>query len=373
MRLLDRYLLRELFIPLGYCLCGFLVFWISFDLLSELEDFQKARLGPVDVAEYYLVKTPEFLVTVTPIALLLALLYALTNHARHHELTAMRAAGISYWRLSAPYLGVGFVFSLGVFPLNEWCVPRGGEIADRIRDRYQESQSGAGADWRRTLSFYNAHDHRVWTAGEYNLRTWELRNPQVDWRLPDGTRRQLFAERAEWTNGGWTFYGVQEFVYDSPLATVPSSTKTTNRWQAVEFNETPEHIKSQMKVDNLSSISAAKRPQLSIREISDYLRWNPLPAPQKSAMLRTQLHGRLAEPWTCLVVVLIALPFGAAGGRRSVFVGVANSIFICFAYFILLRFGLALGTGGYVAPWLAAWLPNLFFGAAGIWWTQHVQ
>ena len=78
------------------------------------------------------------------------------------------------------------------------------------------------------------------------------------------------------------------------------------------------------------------------------------------------MHARLAEPWTCLVVVLIALPFGMPAGRRNVFVGVAGSIFIAFAYFLLLRFALALGTGGYLPAWLAAWLPNSGFAAAGI-------
>jgi lipopolysaccharide export system permease protein len=63
--------------------------------------------------------------------------------------------------------------------------------------------------------------------------------------------------------------------------------------------------------------------------------------------------------------VLIAIPFGAASGRRNIFVGVAGSIVICFIYFILLRLGLALGTGGFVPPWLAAWLPNAAFGIAG--------
>lgn len=373
MRLLDRYLLRELFIPLGYCLCGFLVFSISFDLISQLEDFQKARLRPADITEYYLAKAPELLVAVMPIALLLALLYALTNHARHNELTAMRAAGVSFWRLSVPYLAVGVGFSLGVFALNEFCASRGGEVADQILDRGQARPANADRDWRRNLNFHNDRDHRTWTVGEYNLRTYEMKNPQVDWRLSNSNRAHVIAERAEWINGGWTFYDVQEFIYDSPQATVPSNKETTNVWHATEFTETPEQIRSQIKVDSLSSISAAKKPRLSIREISDYLRWNPNPAPPKYAMLNTQLQGRLAEPWTCLVVVLIALPFGAAAGRRNVFVGVANSIFICFAYFILLRFGLALGTGGYLAPWLAAWSPNLLFGGVGIWLTRQAQ
>ena len=71
--------------------------------------------------------------------------------------------------------------------------------------------------------------------------------------------------------------------------------------------------------------------------------------------------------FVCLVVVLIAIPFGGASGRRNAYVGVASSIVICFGYFILMRVGLAMGTGGRLAPWLAAWLPNLLFGGgAGI-------
>src|SRR5688572_14821954 len=82
MRLLDRYLLRELCVPLTYCLAGFMIFWISFDLFDNLEDFQIANLTAAEIARYYAVKTPELLVTVLPVALLLALLFALTNHGR---------------------------------------------------------------------------------------------------------------------------------------------------------------------------------------------------------------------------------------------------------------------------------------------------
>ena len=82
-RLFDRYLLRELLTPLAYCLGGFLIFWISYDLFTDLDKFQAAKLHLFDVIEYSIAMTPQFLVTVLPVALLLALLYTLTNHARH--------------------------------------------------------------------------------------------------------------------------------------------------------------------------------------------------------------------------------------------------------------------------------------------------
>src|SRR6267143_1893213 len=133
MRLLDRYVLRELLVPLGYCLGAFLIFWIAFDLFTELEGLQEFKMHGSDIARYYLVRTPEFLVMVLPISLLLAMLYALTNHARHHEIAAIRAAGVSLWRLAVPYFGVGFAASLVLFALNEFCVPGSADLADRIK------------------------------------------------------------------------------------------------------------------------------------------------------------------------------------------------------------------------------------------------
>src|SRR4051794_36531562 len=135
MRLLDRYLLREFLIPLGYCLCGFLTLWIFFDLFAELNNFQSKKLHGGDIAEYYLVNMPETLSVILPITVLLALLYTLTNHARHHEITAIRAAGVGLWRLCLPYLAVGFIASLGLFALKELIAPDSAEAADKILNR----------------------------------------------------------------------------------------------------------------------------------------------------------------------------------------------------------------------------------------------
>src|SRR5271169_138866 len=133
MRLLDRYLLRELLVPLGYCLSGFLLLWVTADLVNEFGSLQENKLSAGEIVAYYLVQAPGFLVLGMPIALLLALLYALTNHARHHEITAIRAAGVSLWRLCLPYLAVGVLCSLAVLALNELWVPDSADRAERIK------------------------------------------------------------------------------------------------------------------------------------------------------------------------------------------------------------------------------------------------
>src|ERR1043166_2510637 len=193
MRLLDRYLLRELLVPLGYCLCGFLIFWVAFDLFAELNNFQEHKLHGGDILEYYLVKTPEFLVIGMPMALLLALLSPLTTQARHHEITAIRGAGISMWRLCLPYLGVGLAASICLFALNEFWVPNTSDLADKIMNRCVQRPKKPGVA---TSGLANLREKRTWFSGEWNPAASEMLSPQVLWMLPDGSEMWLLAARA---------------------------------------------------------------------------------------------------------------------------------------------------------------------------------
>jgi len=363
MRLLDRYLLRELLVPLSYCLGGFFLFWLAFDLFSYMGELQDHKLRGGDILEYYLARSPEFLVFVLPMALLLALLYTLTNHARHHEIAAMRAAGVSMWRLCVPYLGVGLAASLCLFALNEFCVPNSSEYAERILNRrVQNVKKGVFP----AAGLANLREKRTWLAGEYNPRTSEMLNPQVLWILPDGSQLWLLASRAIRARGVWTFYDAREYRTTTDTNSMLAPSVQTNVLAMPQFRETPEEIESEIKVSRGMSLRSRNKADIPISQLVDYLRLHPHPPDSIKPWLYTKLHGRLALPWTCLVVVLIATPFGAASGRRNVFVGVASSLFICFVYFVLQQFGLALGTGGYVPSWLAAWFPNLSFSLAGM-------
>jgi lipopolysaccharide export system permease protein len=374
MRLLDRYLLREFLIPLGYCLCGFLILWIFFDLFAEMNTFQSKKLHGGDIAQYYLVNMPETLAIILPITVLLALLYTLTNHARNHEITAIRAAGVSLWRLCVPYLAVGFIASVGLFALNELVVPDSSEAADKILNRRAPKTAGALRAYQvANLGFSNARDERKWLIGIYNTDTAEMAKVNVNWKLPDGSSRWLVADRAERANNLWTFYNVNEYNEAPGTGALPMPVLQTNVMAFPQFTETPDEIKSEIKISGASrpSSRSTKLPELSIREILSYLSLHPQPLREKE--LYTKLYGRLAAPWTCLVAVLIAIPFGAGGGRRNVFVGVASSIVICLIYYFLQPLCLTFGSAGYMPPWLAAWLPNLVFGMAGLWMTARVR
>jgi lipopolysaccharide export system permease protein len=373
MRLLDRYLFRELLAPLAYCLGGFLIFWISFDLFNNLEEMQERKLHLLDVLGYTLAMTPEFLVTILPIVVLLALLYTLTNHARHNEITAMRAAGVSLWRICVPYFIVGFFASLALFALNELVVPRSTDWANRILMRYVHKAGDAEMQNQfQNFGFTNARGHRTWFIGEYRVKVSEMLKPQVNWTLPDGSNLHLYADRAIWTNRVWTFFNVAEYSQADPQAPLVPSLQT-NVLAMPQFDETPSQIRSEIKISGYLSLDAARKADIPLRDIYDYLRLHPNLPRDLANQLFTKLHERLAAPWTCLVVVLIAIPFGAASGRRNLFVGVAGSIFICFTFFVLQQISIAFGMDGDLPAWLAAWLPNIIFGGTGLFLMARVR
>ncbi len=477
MRLLDRYLLRELLLPLGVCMGGFLVFWVAFDLFSELANLQREHATAVGIAQLYWIRLPDLLGTILPVGELLALLYALTHHARHNELTAMRAAGVGLWRICVPYLVLGLLLSLGSWWINETLLPDAKEREDRLRASWTDPAATIESrQWRTQVNFQNQTDRRAWSLGAFNLATAEMRQPRLSmylppearweitaetarwtngyWRLTNGldlfhrsasdpdpasmlkpfltttelggtldgvagwsggsievsnvvvwrtnlvspteagrpswriaalspvtgevvglsggapvgarARRLIMADAGIWTHGAWRLLNAREFLYRSATDDLPVT--LTRPWLDLpELTETPDVIRSEVRVSALlTGTKAAKRPQLSVAEVRNYLRLHPQLPARHRALLDTQLQARLASPWTCLVVVLIAVPFSAPSGRRNVFFGVAGSIGIAFAYFVLQSVGFALGQSGQMAPWLAAWLPNLAFGATGI-------
>ena len=365
MRLHDRYLFRELLTPLACCLGGFLVFWISFFFFKQLETIQEKKLNLFDTAEYCAASLPEFFVLVLPILLLLALLYALTHHARHNEITALRAAGVGLWRVCAPYFVVGLLATGIYFALNEIAVPRGARWANDILSRHVSKEREPKNKTRFTKGFPNPRAHRGWEFTEYDAVSTRMSNPTVTWITPDGSWRILMAGSAVRTNGVWTFFSAKLFKRSGQGGALVL-TASTNVLALPELDETPEKIRLLLKFSDAQTLHGSSDADIPLAELWDYLRNDPGLRAEDAHAFQTKFHGRLAAPWTCFVVVLMAIPFGAQSGRRNLFFGVAGSIFICFAYFVLQRVSLAFGMNGHLSGWLAAWLPNFIFAALGI-------
>jgi lipopolysaccharide export system permease protein len=371
MRLLDRYLFRELLAPLFFCLIGIQSLVIFFTVLGDESRIQEAKLHFGETMAYAAATSMQLMPLVLPVCLLLALLMALTQHARYNEITAMRAAGISLWRICIPYFIVGLIASAVVFALNESIVPRCANFSARLMTRYLQPGKNT-KDHVTNLGFTNERGHRTWVIRDYRISTGAMTSPQVDWILPDGSRHRLYADRAVRTNDVWTFYNAEELSQADPASLFVPMLKT-NELAMPEFDETPREINGEIQIGTYLGFAGLRDANIPLKDVFAYLKWHPNMSPGDKSRLLTELHERIATPFTCLVVALIAIPFGAAPGRRNLFFGVAGSIFIFFAYYVLQRVSLAYGSSGALPAWLAAWLPNLFFAVLGLILTLRIR
>jgi lipopolysaccharide export system permease protein len=371
MRLIDRYLLREFLFWLAVFFGAFLLIWIAFDLSFDLHRFQ--HLHGKEVVEYYFYAIPEFIPIALPVSILLAMLYSVTNHARHNEITAIRAAGVSLVRLCMPYFVAGFFFSVLLFAFNELFAPQAGDRADEILQGPVEAKSARAERRLVKLNFINysmGGKGRAWKAPAYNPETFEMTQPEIVWWPTNGLEIHLSATSAVWTNQTWVFSG--DVVETLGIARVLK----TNYLAKPEFSETPAEIQSDINVNKYHDrgLSAkTRRADIPLSDIVNYLRFHPQPDRKMRNWLFTKLHGRFAGPFACLVCVIVAIPFSARSGRRNIFVGVAASIFIFFLYFFLQQVGLTFGETGWMPSWLGAWLPNVFFGIGGLFLMSRVR
>jgi lipopolysaccharide export LptBFGC system permease protein LptF len=263
------------------------------------------------------------------------------------------------------------VASAVLFIVNEYLAGPGNDAAETLLASHQTIKQHKPVNPFQEVDFYNSYDDRIWRL-DYNMSTKEMRNVWVKWQKPDGTRLFFYAESGWRANETWVFSNVQSHVFE-PTNIMPMNRILTNVMAMPEFTETPAQIRSEIVINLESSKLHVERTQIPLADLLRYIRLHPHLSPKEHGWVYTQLYSRMATPWTCLVVVLIAIPFGAMGGRRNVFFGVAGSIFIFFIYYVLLQVGLALGAAGDLPPLLAAWLPNLFFGVSGLVMTLRVR
>ena len=381
MRLIDRYLIREWLFPFAYCLVGFMVLWIAFDLIAELDEFAEAKLSAGEIARYYWITLPEHFFVVVPVALLLSLMYAINQHARHNEFIAIRNAGRGMLRMSSPYLVVGALLSAGLFCSNEYWLPdslREGAALRSGNAVAEESEAPKAVElpWIADVKFHNSAGSRNWQIPAFNPVESSMSGVGdkpivISWKWDeDQPKRELMAASALWKDGVWTLYNVRDY---QPTEGFPEAhpMKFHQELRIDEFDETPVQIEGELKIAPLFEKRAHKRWSVSLAEIDGYRRLHPEMEKEKKAILDAQYQARLAEPLTCLIVVLIAIPFAAPSGRRNAAVGVASGIVVCLAFFMVQQMSMAF-VGQYSAH-VAAWTPHALFGGISAWQITRVR
>lgn len=355
MKLIDRYLLGTLLAPLFYCLFAFSMVFIVYDLFDNLSDFIKAGTAFTGVVRFYVNRVPSNLWLIAPISILLAVLYSLSQLTKHNEMTAMRASGVSLYRLLLPFIGVGLASSLTVGYVNEEIGPRAALWCDQFLQA-ERHKDKVDVDVVYNYTYKNELGRRIWIIERFNRMTYEMEGVKVDQEREDGSYMTAYvADRAQWMDGRWWFHNVRIQQYDEN-SNLKGRAETTPHREMVEFYETPTTLVKAIKY-NQEFMSAA--------ELKEYVQAHPNLSEDTVARYRVDFYYRLAMPWTCLVVTLLGIPFGAETGRKGALLGIILSIGMFFALYVTINICMALGKQGLIAPWLAGWGPNLSFFILG--------
>lgn len=366
MKLIDRYLLKLLVAPILYCLGGFMMILVISEIFGDVDRIMEARPAWHIIVRFYLSVLAPLLQYLIPGSIMLATLYTLFGLTRNSELVAMRATGISIYRLMLPFLAVGLLFTVVSGFLNEYWVPHAHEWVEEMkRSRFNTEQ----VETFRSCIYLNQEANRRWQIDKLDPNNPSiLHGVEIKQETPEGNRKAIIlTERAEYLDGQWWLYGpmVQPFgESDNPIGSpVPLGPSPNSVVEMYKYQETP------------ATFASAIRPWefLNGREMLQYIRANPdMPERNRKERMYT-FHSHLAMPWACLIVILFAIPAGARTARQGVMSAVFVAIAMMAGFYALAQLGLVLGSTGTIPPWMGAWLSNIVFGLIGFFHLLHIR
>lgn len=354
MKLIDKYIFGQFMVPLVYCLVTFAMLFVIADLFDHLSDFIDARTPLLEVVRYYVFLMPALLVYIAPISLLLGLLYSLWQLSKHNELTALRACGISFYRITVPIVVVGIVFSLIIGVLQETVAPRVTYLALQF---VNQQKKGGTVSMRSEsdLPYKNEDQRRIWMIRTFDLVSHDMQGVKVVQQRADGSDMELIrAEEAKYFDGKWWLFNVSVQKYDFYNNPIGAPGNEPLR-QMAEWDETPE--------DFMHEVTSMEF--LSARDLWRFLAARKNLSEKRRAQILVDMYARLAMPWTCFVVTIFGIPFGVRTARKGALVGVISALLTFFFFYLLMTIGQWLGKNQLVDPAVSAWMPNIFFLLAG--------
>lgn len=348
MSLITRYVLRLFITAIAVSLVAFVSIFFVVDLIEQLDRFLDRNVAPGYIALYYVYYMPYIFVLTIPVSLLLASLYTFGQLTRLGELTAMKASGLSLYRLLRPMLLVSVVVCACLFWAGEWLVPHTSMKRAEIKSEHVDMQGGAGQHIRYDVYFRGDGERQIYIR-VFNGRIAEGTGIYVTEFRDGSVTSVLTAERAVWMDGRWLLYnGVKrQFLIGGGLSEYTSFAEL----EPDGWSETPEDF-----------LRGQKRPEeMSYGEL-DQLIQNVRRGGGDVQGYLVDLNLKIAFPGAGLIIVLLGGALASHLRRGGVAVGFALSIGICFVYWGLLRFAQAFGHAGLLPPMAAAWGANALFG-----------
>ena len=355
MRILDKYILKELLGPFVFGVCSFSSIFIGTSTLFRIAQYvTKYGASLPSVIKLFIYSLPSIIVLTFPMSMLLAALLAFGRLSASSELTAMKSGGISFARLAAPVFIVAFFVSVFAVAFNEKVVPAANEAYRyTVQNEIEKNTKPKAQDHVIIKDIEQGKITRLTYARQFDEETSSMKAVTVQEFENDQVVRIQNAEKAVWNEGRWEMeHGV---IHD---LTPDGGLNRTIRFdkQLLPIDKAPKDISREQK----------EPAEMTIRELKLHI--NALKREYvKTGTYEVELHQRFTIPLASFVFALIGTPLGLAPHRSSSSIGLGISIVVIFIYYTIMTITTALGQGGAIPAILAAWIPNLVGILAGAW------
>ena len=346
--LLDRYTLRIFLGSFGICFSALFVLIMLEDIQDNLSDFSENEESLRLIGEYYLIKLPTIFSFILPYSLMLGLLWSLGKMSKNQEIVSMIQTGRSVVRIVIPLVVFGFLTTVLCLIFNYHWAP----YADSHEDQLLAEARGEIKSEALHVAYQNDYDTRHWYVGAFPAEDRHgepLKSVNIS-ILKDGKIQERYlTDQASWEQASaiWTLENPIHFDYREGKM---DATKHEENLQ-FDWEETPYQI-----------INPGLKPHyLGIPELTSWLsNHRDHPLSDKRSYL-THWHYRFAQPFICMITILLAAPLGIVFSRRGVGGGIAVAIFLCAGMIFCSTIFPTLGESGYLSPVVAAWSTNGLF------------
>lgn len=354
--ILDGYLLREMAVPFFFAFGAFLLFW-ALNIFFLAADYIINQHAPFFlVLRFVVFRIPQAIPMAFPFGCLFAALLAMGRVMGDNEVTAMRTAGISVLRIVLSPLLFGVVMFLIAYSMNEWVAPASVDLSTRTF--YQIIYHTDALPVEPQFFRKDPDTGNTFYVGQVAADNRTMMDVQIFKPAKYGPWNETLQAKAASVQGSLLMlHDVIDTRYNND-GFMTNQQHVKNVSIGLPLGETASQFVSQVNNDPWTMSSKSLRMQVNALQAQGI-------GGTAMGNLQINLADRLAWPFACIIGVVVAVPLALRFGKRGRMLGIALSIVVFFAYYLMVSAASAFGRNGAMNPYLAAWLPNLIIGTAG--------
>lgn len=363
-RIIDRYLLRESLPPLLFGL----VLYSSLAVVSITIPRMEWVVGTpvIPMLGWLAVQLPQAMVQSFPIALVLAVLLAFGRLATDSELPALQAGGVPLKRTAGVFVGLALVCTLLVLALNQFVIPYTNTQTTRLYWELTAGQTGLFRLVRQTLPVddFTLHFQRSEERGQVMADVRIL-------RWDDQVLTVLRADKARFEGVDLVLTGYRIDTLDLAALDDAGGDPAATLERLVRLRNVPADAAAELTITTSTDLEelVTRFGQGGFEDARSITRLytdsqNASVSASERRQTRVLFHRKLAEPFTNLALLLVAIPLSLKYARtRGVAFGM--SLIVTLAWYLFYTFGQMFAQSGQLPVWLGAWLGNIVFAAVG--------